>query len=773
MATFTVDTLADIQNGNYGAGNLSLREALLLANNTAAADTIVFSNAIAGGTIVLTAGELALTQATVIDGDTNGDDKADITISGDDSSRVFNVSANDTTATFKSLTLTNGNAGGGFGGAVLGGQSDLRLENTTIRDSVAGDGGAIHTIGNMAIVNSTIHGNHASGVGGGIYSGGVFSLVNSTIYGNEAARNGGGVYVFEGSMSLENSTMTANRCNADGAGSGTGGAIDVYGSSYISARNSVIADNFTGLGALEDDVSALIDLARNSVFGTDVGISTNLASIENVATAGLGQLLDNGGAVLTCSPLDGSVLIGFGSNGAIVQDTFDLDHDGIAAELLPIDARGQLRIVGGTVDAGAVEQIVNEVIGGTPGSDTIFGGLGNDRLTGRQGNDLLDGGDGIDTADYSAATSGVTVNLALSTGQNVGAGLGVDTLRDIEIVLGSAHGDTLTGHGVGNTLKGGGGADTLVGGAGDDTLAGDAGADQMNGGLGNDTFYVDNAGDTPIEAAGQGLDEAFVSINSFSLFALPNVDRMQFTGGGNFVGRGNGIDNRIQGGAGDDRFVVDQGGADRYFGEAGVMDQMDYRLSAAGAIVNLTTGVHGGAAAGDFFSSLEYFYGSDTAGDNLTGAGFNDHFYGYAGADTLIGLGGTDYLNGGNGDDEIAGGALLDFLQGDTGADDFNYTALADSGPTSAARDRILDFVHNSDDIDVSAIDASAAGADNNAFTQFISAAGFTAEGQVRWYQSGANTVIEFNTSGVSGAEMQIQLQGFTAATLTQSDFIA
>jgi hypothetical protein len=33
--------------------------------------------------------------------------------------------------------------------------------------------------------------------------------------------------------------------------------------------------------------------------------------------------------------------------------------------------------------------------------------------------------------------------------------------------------------------------------------------------------------------------------------------------------------------------------------------------------------------------------------------------------------------------------------------------------------------------------------------------------------------VIEFNTTGVSGAEMQIQLNTFAAATLTFADFIA
>jgi hypothetical protein len=69
-------------------------------------------------------------------------------------------------------------------------------------------------------------------------------------------------------------------------------------------------------------------------------------------------------------------------------------------------------------------------------------------------------------------------------------------------------------------------------------------------------------------------------------------------------------------------------------------------------------------------------------------------------------------------------------------------------------------------------IDARSGSAGNNAFLGFIAAAAFTAEGQIRWFQSGANTVIEFNTTGTGGAEMQIQLQAFAAAALTAGDFI-
>ena len=55
----------------------------------------------------------------------------------------------------------------------------------------------------------------------------------------------------------------------------------------------------------------------------------------------------------------------------------------------------------------------------------------------------------------------------------------------------------------------------------------------------------------------------------------------------------------------------------------------------------------------------------------------------------------------------------------------------------------------------------------------FIGTDAFTAEGQIRAVQAGSDTVVEFNTAGASGADMQVQLADFTAATLKLADFLA
>ena len=93
------------------------------------------------------------------------------------------------------------------------------------------------------------------------------------------------------------------------------------------------------------------------------------------------------------------------------------------------------------------------------GNDVIRGGAGNDTLIGGAGNDLLDGGSGTDTVDFSAATGAVAVNLGSTLSQSIGGGEGSDRIFDVENVIGSSQGDTLTGGFGANSLTGGGGSD--------------------------------------------------------------------------------------------------------------------------------------------------------------------------------------------------------------------------------------------------------------------------------------------------------------------------
>jgi hypothetical protein len=101
---------------------------------------------------------------------------------------------------------------------------------------------------------------------------------------------------------------------------------------------------------------------------------------------------------------------------------------------------------------------------------------------------------------------------------------------------------------------------------------------------------------------------------------------------------------------------------------------------------------------------------------------------------------------------------------------------VAETGTNANTRDKIADFVHGQDKIDLSTIDANGALADNDAFT-FIGVAGFSQdEGQLRYVQvNNANnaldeTVIEADIDGNGIADFQIALTGLVG--LTASDFV-
>jgi Ca2+-binding RTX toxin-like protein len=125
------------------------------------------------------------------------------------------------------------------------------------------------------------------------------------------------------------------------------------------------------------------------------------------------------------------------------------------------------------------------------GIQNLVGGAGVDVfrfLTGGQVSGINGGGapplEG-DWLDYSALTTGVSVNLATHAASYVGNGA-AGAVTNIRNVRGSAAADVLTGDTQGNILVGGGGADHLKGGKSVSLLIGGAGADKLTGGSGGD-----------------------------------------------------------------------------------------------------------------------------------------------------------------------------------------------------------------------------------------------------------------------------------------------
>ena len=234
-------------------------------------------------------------------------------------------------------------------------------------------------------------------------------------------------------------------------------------------------------------------------------------------------------------------------------------------------------------------------------------------------------------------------------GIDAGAGFVIFGAEPGRQIIGSSSDDNLEGGSGDDDIEGRAGSDVLAGGAGDDTLDGGIGADTMNGGLGNDAFFVDNALDQLIEAAGGGADRVASSV-TFTLGA--NVESLILAGTGAINGNGNTLANLLvgngaanvlnggsgadtmQGGLGNDSYVVDSA------------NDKVIETSASGGTDKVTSSVS--FALG---TNVENLILSGTGAVNGTGNGLANRLTGNDGSNTLNGSGGADTMSGGLGND--------------------------------------------------------------------------------------------------------------------------
>ncbi|MHA6689753.1 peroxidase family protein [Devosia sp. A449] len=415
----------------------------------------------------------------------------------------------------------------------------------------------------------------------------------------------------------------------------------------------------------------------------------------------------------------------------------------------------------------------NDTLNGLTGDDVLIGGSGNDRLNGGVGDDnyifgLTDGQDVIDDIEgndrISIAAAGVALSalnflreadgdlridindqritvtdhfdnngkvvetvsfdsgsyggydfyLADDEGDEVFRGtyvLSTDATgeltaeADVDTILVDATGS------VASTLLGNSGDDMLFGNGGADILNGGAGVDLLVGGSGSDTYIVDDVGDTVVELANGGTDTVQTSLSTYALEA--NVERLTYTGAGDFTGAGNELDNIITGSAGSDSLYGGLG-ADRLVGNAG-----DDALYGGDGDDTLTGGdgddaLHGGAGndainVGGGFNTIVYDeanFGTDTVASfdaNPTGGG-QDKI-------DLSGLGITDAnfdaevsitIVGGSTHIDVAGGTIILTGVNGTGTNVVNradFILVGDTTVTGDAGDNIIDGTAGSDDI--------------------------------------------------------------------------
>lgn len=226
-----VNVLGDVDDGDLGNGQTTLREAVNAANRMPGSQSIQFDLGEAPQTITLDGNELKLTDDVSLLAPIGNL----ITIDAGGRSRVIQV-APGVTAIISDLNLTGGNAnprgdeveladGAGWidGGAILNDRGFLTVTRTEIYGNEAFNGGGIGHVGatELTVIDSYIHDNQASQWGGGVASQGtalqtatqpaVLRVEGTTIDHNNSGLDGGGVHTFQTDLQLTSSTVSNNQ----------------------------------------------------------------------------------------------------------------------------------------------------------------------------------------------------------------------------------------------------------------------------------------------------------------------------------------------------------------------------------------------------------------------------------------------------------------------------------------------------------------------------------------------------------------------------------
>ena len=252
-ASFVVKNLND-------SGADSLRQCVLDANASAGPDIITFQSGLTG-TIGLTSGQIKIQDHTTI----QGPGSAVITVSGNNNSRVFYASDDDSNTNFaisiSGLTIANGAASNGAGifsseilsltdtvltgnvstsngGGLCQNYGKLTIKDCAFNANSASNGGGIYVVrAYTTITNSTIKSNTTTGNGAGIYLYNTgASITNATISGNSAASRGGGMYLYGSFANVNDSTLSGNSAV-------NGGGTFIFESSNLSLDNSTVSGN--------------------------------------------------------------------------------------------------------------------------------------------------------------------------------------------------------------------------------------------------------------------------------------------------------------------------------------------------------------------------------------------------------------------------------------------------------------------------------------------------------------------------------------------------
>ncbi|MBJ2347402.1 M10 family metallopeptidase C-terminal domain-containing protein, partial [Pseudomonas sp. HB05] len=271
-------------------------------------------------------------------------------------------------------------------------------------------------------------------------------------------------------------------------------------------NDTYVVDNLKDVISETSTLASEIDTVRASLTWS---LGANLENLTLTGTANLngsGNALNN---VLTGNA-GNNLLDGLAGRDTLVggagNDTYTLDNAGdsvveLADEGIDLVRTAVSHTLSANVENAVLLGIAALNLTGNASNNSLIGNAAANVLNGMDGADTLDGGAGIDTLIGGTGNDTYVVdNLKDVISETSTSASEIDSVRSsVSWTLGSnLENLTLTGvaaiNGSGNALD-----NVLIGNAAANVLNGLGGADSLDGGAGNDTYYVDNLGDTVIE----------------------------------------------------------------------------------------------------------------------------------------------------------------------------------------------------------------------------------------------------------------------------------
>ncbi len=316
--SISVNSIADPGDGVCDAAECTLHEALAQANASHGVDLITFNLPAGLQTIVLTELLPLIAESVTVDGGQVGH----IAISGGGQFRVLDVAAN-TIVRLKKLIIADGAAhssqdanepqcGGGIRSA-----GTLYIDNTTLQDNSADEGGGVANTGlllvknHSAFVRNTADDGQKGGNGGAIYNAYKLIISNGRIGGtvegdrNTAVASGGGIYNAPGSYAqiVKGTIISYNRAWRGGGVTNAPKSEITIDDTTFDTNGGIWGAGQESAGAMWNQTDSVVNITNSSFLGNQAYYRGGAIVSEGTLTIADSTFqsnftLDMGGAIL-------------------------------------------------------------------------------------------------------------------------------------------------------------------------------------------------------------------------------------------------------------------------------------------------------------------------------------------------------------------------------------------------------------------------------------------------------------------------------------------